>query len=212
MDRLHHVFAADPLSDYSDDDLRLLVRGERPTALGPFGNILRGPYIIPTVEMRQSYVRALNYPEGIDHPRLTAFFPRDIADYLRETWRNPQSIPWGVGASERVKVIKRKLRRFIEAGGREQLVAGCDAGSPLNFHSPLAREVANLVEAGLTPLEAIQSATLRPAQMQGVDAQLGTITVGKLADIIVVDGDPLQDIATLQWGVIHVIKGGVQYR
>lgn len=212
VDRLHHVFAADPLSDYSEDDLRLLVRGERPAAVGPFGNILRGPYIIPTVEMRQAYVRVLRFPGLLEHPRLVSRFAPDVGDYLRETWRDPQSIPWGIGAVERVKVIRRKLGRFIEAGGREQVVAGCDAGSPLNFHSPLARELANLVEAGLTPIEAIQSATLRPAQMQGRDRELGTISAGKLADLIVVDGDPLEDITALQWGVVHVIKDGRQYK
>ena len=212
VDRLHHVFTADSLSDYSDDDLRLLIRAEKPVALGPSANILRGPYIVPTIEMRNAYARVLQFPEAVDHPRLREQLPADIYAVLRASWTSPQAIPWGIGAIERVKVAKRKLARFIAAGGREQVVAGCDAGSPLNFHSPLAREIANLVEAGLTPLEAIQAATLRPAQMQGVDARLGTVSVGKLADIIVVDGDPLQDITLLQHRVVHVIKGGTVYR
>jgi imidazolonepropionase-like amidohydrolase len=211
VDRLHHVFTADSLSDYSDEDLRLLVRAEKPVALGPSANILRGPYIVPTIEMRNSYARALQFPEAVDHPRLREQLPADVYAFLRASWVTPQAIPWGIGALERVKVAKRKLARFIEAGGREQLVAGCDAGSPLNFHSPLTREIANLVEAGLTPLEAIQAATLRPAQMQGVDARLGTVSVGKLADIIIVDGDPLQDITLLQHRVVHVIKDGAVY-
>jgi imidazolonepropionase-like amidohydrolase len=212
VDRLHHVFTADSLSDYSEEDLRLLVRAAKPIALGPSANILRGPYIVPTIEMRNAYARTLQYPEAVDHPRLRDAYPQDVYAYLRETWRNPQAIPWGIGAVERVKVAKRKLRRFIEAGGREQVVAGCDTGAPLNFHTPLPREIANLVEAGLTPLEAIQAATLRPAQMQGVDAELGSVSVGKLADLIVVDGDPLQDITLLQHRVVHVIKNGVVYR
>ena len=57
-------------------------------------------------------------------------------------------------------------------------------------------------------MEVIQSATLRPAQMQGVDKDLGTVTAGKLADIIIVDGDPLQDITLLQHKVVLVIKNG----
>jgi imidazolonepropionase-like amidohydrolase len=212
VDRLHHVFTADPLSDYSEEDFRLLVRGEKPLALGPSANILRGPYIVPTVEMRRAYARAIQFPEIVDNPRFRHEYPPDLYAYLQETWRNPQSIPWGVGAVERVKVAIQKLHHFIEVGGREQIVAGCDAGSPLNFHSPLAREVANLVEAGLTPLEAIQAATLRPATMQGVEATLGTIAVGKLADIIVVDGDPLQNIEVLERHVVHVIKDGKVYK
>jgi imidazolonepropionase-like amidohydrolase len=100
------------------------------------------------------------------------------------------------------------LENFIEAGGREQLVAATDAGAPLNFHSPIALQLRNLVEAGLTPMEAIQSATLRPAQMQGVAEFVGTVSPGKLADIIVVDGDPLQDISLLQHKVNRVIVNG----
>jgi len=208
VDRLHHVFTADALSDYSDEDMRQLVRGVRPQALGPSGNILRGPYMVPTIEMRRSYVRVFEFPEILDHPRLRASFAPDLYAYLRETWKSPQSVPWGIGAPERVKVAMAKLRRFIAAGGREQIVAGTDAGTPFNFHPPLPRELENLVEAGLSPMEAIQSATLRAAQMQGVDGELGTIAPGKLADIIVVDGDPLRDVSVLRTGVAHVVKDG----
>lgn len=208
VDRLHHVFTADPLSDYSDEDLRLLIRGEKPVGTGPSANILRGPYIVPTLEMRRAYVRAHSFPESVDHPRLKMGLPEEVYRYLRETWRNVYSIPWGIGAEERIQAARKKLRKFVAAGGREQLVAGCDAGAPLNFHSPLPREIANLVEAGLSPMEAIQSATLRPAQMQGKDEMLGTVTAGKLADLIIVDGDPLHRIELLQSGVVHVIKDG----
>ena len=212
VDRLHHVFTADSLSDYSEDDLRLLVRGEKPSGSGPSANILRGPYIIPTIEMRASYARAFRFPEIIDHPNFKRAYPPDIYKYFRDSLNNINSIPWGIGAEERVKVAKNKLKRFVAKGGREQLVAGCDSGSPLNFHSPLAREIQHLSEAGLTPMEAIQSATLRAAQMQGVSDKLGSISVGKIADIIVVDGDPLTDISLLRTNVAHVIKDGVIIR
>lgn len=212
IDRLHSVFTADALSSYSDEELRVLVRGERPMALGPSSNILRGPYVAPGMEMRESYVRALRFPETLDHPRFRSQFPPDIYDFLQRTWESPQSIPWGIGSAERMPTVKAKVRRFIEAGGREQILAGTDAGSPLNFHPSVPREIANLVDAGLSPMESIQAATLRPAQMQGVDDRLGTIAVGKLADLIVVDGFPLVDIGLLQTSVVHVIKDGVVYK
>ncbi|MEE9264989.1 MAG: amidohydrolase family protein [Vicinamibacteria bacterium] len=94
----------------------------------------------------------------------------------------------------------RKVRRFIEAGGIEQIVAGANAGSPLNYHASVPREIAHLVDAGLSPMPALQSATLRPAQMRGVDDRLGTIAVGKLPGTIVVDGNPFDDISLLQGG------------
>lgn len=211
VDRLHHVFTADALSDYSDEDVRLLIRGDRPTGTGPMANILRGPYIVPTIEMRQAYARAAAYPELLDRPRFAHQFPPDIYQHLRKTWSNPAAIPWGIGATQRVKVAKRKLARFITAGGREQIVAGTDAGSPLNIHPALLREVRNLHEAGLTAMEAIQAATLRPAQMQGVLDKLGTITPGKLADLVVVDGDPLQDLSVIEHRLVLVVKDGVPH-
>jgi imidazolonepropionase-like amidohydrolase len=57
-------------------------------------------------------------------------------------------------------------------------------------------------------MEAIQAATLRPAQMQGVADDLGTVSAGKLADMIIVNGDPLQDLSLLQHEILVVIKDG----
>lgn len=210
VDRLHHVFMADASSGYTDDELRLLIRGLRPSVLGPSGNILRGPYILPTIEMRRSYVRTFRFPESLDHARLKEMFEPipGVYEYLKTTWQHPSSVPWGIGAPERVQHAMAKLKRFIELGGTEQIVAGTDAGTPFNFHPPLLRELENLVEAGLTPMAAIQSATLRAAQMQGKDDELGTVAIGKLADLIVVDGDPLYEISVLRTGLAHVIKGG----
>jgi imidazolonepropionase-like amidohydrolase len=208
VDRLHHVFTADPLSDYSAEDIRLLIRGIRPSASGPMANILRGPFIIPTIEVRNAYVRLRNFPESLDHPKFAKQYPSNVYEHLLRSWENPSSVPWGIGAPERIKVAKRKLKHFIEAGGREQIVAGTDAGAPFNFHSPLTRELQDLFEAGLTAMEVIQSATLRPAQMQGVESELGTVEVGKFADLIIVDGDPLQDISLLQHRIVLVIKDG----
>jgi imidazolonepropionase-like amidohydrolase len=211
VDRLHHVFTADALSDYSEDDIRLLVRGLKPGASGPMANILRGPYILPTIEMRNAYVRAFKFREMLDHPRIKQQYSREVYESLREHWTYPESVPWSMGAPERIKAAKRKLKHFIQAGGREQIVAGTDAGAPFNLHSPLTKEMANLLEAGLSPMETIQSATLRPAQMQGVEQDLGTVSAGKLADIIIVDGDPLQDITLLQHKVVLIIKNGEIY-
>jgi imidazolonepropionase-like amidohydrolase len=161
--------------------------------------------------MRQAYARAASYPELLEHPRFANELPQDVYDHLRKTWSSPSSIPWGIGAAERVKVAKQKLSRFIAAGGREQIVAGTDAGSPLNVHPAVLREIRNLHEAGLTAMEAIQAATLRPAQMQGVLDKLGTITPGKLADLVVVDGDPLQDLSVIEHRLVLVVKDGVPH-
>ncbi len=211
VDRMHHVFTADPLSDYSAEAIRLMVRGIKPIPTGPRANILRGPYIIPTIEMRNAYVRVFEFPESLDHPRFKQQYSAEVYAHLLDSWKNPNAIPWGIGAPERIKVAKRKLKTFIEAGGREQIVAGTDAGAPFNMHSPLTREMQHYLDAGLTPMEVIQSATLRAAQLQGVETDLGTVTEGKFADMVIVDGDPLQDITLLQHKIVLVIKGGEVY-
>jgi len=208
VDRIHVLFTADTLAFNSDEELRTLVRGVRPVASGPSANILRGPWYLSTLPMRQAYVYANNFPEVVDHPKFRKMFAPEVYQDLRANWSDLPAIPWGIGADERVKVATQKLARYIEAGGREQLIAATDVGAPLNFHTPIPLQLRNFIEAGLTPMEAIQSATLRAAQMQGVDDQVGTVSVGKRADIIMVDGDPLQDVTVLQHRMAHVVANG----
>ncbi|HIG30679.1 MAG TPA: DUF1028 domain-containing protein [Verrucomicrobiales bacterium] len=70
------------------------------------------------------------------------------------------------------------------------------------------RELELLVEAGLSPMEAIRSATQINAQFFGIDDRLGTIEIGKTADLTLVDGDPSQDIAAMR-SVKHVMLNGI---
>ena len=75
------------------------------------------------------------------------------------------------------------------------LMAGTDVGLPYLFPGfSLHDELALLVEAGLTPLEALQAATRNTAQAVGLGDELGTVEVGKLADLVLLDADPLADI------------------
>jgi imidazolonepropionase-like amidohydrolase len=87
------------------------------------------------------------------------------------------------------------------------IVAGTDQAVP--GHS-LHREIELYVEAGFTPLEAIQAATVVPARVMGLDKELGTIQVGKRADLIVIDGDPLAEIRNTR-NVIFTITNGRLY-
>ncbi|MGI0071216.1 MAG: amidohydrolase family protein [Thermoplasmata archaeon] len=87
------------------------------------------------------------------------------------------------------------------------IVAGTDQSVP--GHS-LHRELELYVEAGLSPMEAIQSATIVPAEVLGLERESGTIEVGKRADLILVDGDPLERIRNIR-NVVSVIVGGRQY-
>jgi imidazolonepropionase-like amidohydrolase len=94
----------------------------------------------------------------------------------------------------------------LAAGVR--ISAGTDAGG--HGHPVNARELECLVEAGLTPMQAVQAATGWAAETLGWQRELGTIESGKLADLVAVDGDPLRDIACLQHAarIKLVCKGG----
>ena len=88
---------------------------------------------------------------------------------------------------------------------------GTDAASPLNFHTEaMWREMSALVDVGMTPIQVISAATKNNAEIVGRSDELGTIEPGKLADILVVDGDPLFDINVLGY-VSFVIKDGVPW-
>jgi Amidohydrolase family len=75
------------------------------------------------------------------------------------------------------------------------ILAGTDAGSPFDFPgSDTHSELALLVEAGLSPLDALRAATLRPAEFMGLADSVGTIEVGKVADLVVLGANPLTDV------------------
>lgn len=73
------------------------------------------------------------------------------------------------------------------------------------------REIELYVDAGMTPIQALRTATTQPARLLGVEKDLGTITPGKYADIIMVTGDPTEDISALRT-IGFVMKGGEIYR
>jgi imidazolonepropionase-like amidohydrolase len=74
-------------------------------------------------------------------------------------------------------------------------------------HGMNAHEFAVMVKLGLTPLQSIQAATINAADLLGWSDKVGTLDAGKWADLIAVDGDPLQDVTTLE-KVRFVMKGG----
>jgi imidazolonepropionase-like amidohydrolase len=88
------------------------------------------------------------------------------------------------------------------------VVLGTDAGTPFNPHGANASEFVHLVEYGLTEMESIQAGTKNAAEALGIDAFCGTIDEGKVADLVVVEGDPLSDITVLRDRVNIVMKEG----
>ena len=98
------------------------------------------------------------------------------------------------------------LRRALAAGVK--IAAGTDAGG--HGHPKNAMEIECLVKAGLTPLQALRAATGWAGECLGLERDIGTVEKGKLADLVVVRGDPLADVTILQdpEHIALVLKGG----
>jgi imidazolonepropionase-like amidohydrolase len=103
--------------------------------------------------------------------------------------------------------IQETFARAYRAG--VTIAFGTDAG--VSPHGDNALEFAYMVDAGMPPMEAIRSATLTTAELLGMERELGSLAEGKIADIIAVAGDPLEDIATLM-NVRFVMKEGRVFR
>jgi len=90
-----------------------------------------------------------------------------------------------------------------------KLAFGTDAG--VYPHGLNARQFAYMVRYGMTPAQAIRAATIDAAKLIGHEGELGSISPGRFADMIAVEGNPLADVRVLE-SVSHVMKGGVTVR
>lgn len=141
-----------------------------------------GTYYVPTIIAGKSVA---------DSAQIPGFFPKVIADKAMQV--GPQ--------------IQKTFAKAYKAGVK--IAFGTDAG--VYGHGKNAKEFQYMVEAGMPAMEAIRSATVSAADLLGVSADKGSIESGKLADIIAVEGDPLQDISTLTH-ISFVMKGGKIYK
>jgi imidazolonepropionase-like amidohydrolase len=97
------------------------------------------------------------------------------------------------------------FHRAREAGVR--IAAGNDGGTPFNRADNLASELERMVEAGMPPVEALAAAHSVAAELLRMSDQIGSVEPGKLADLVVLDADPLADVSAV--GQVHmVIKAG----
>jgi imidazolonepropionase-like amidohydrolase len=110
------------------------------------------------------------------------------------------------GAYRRMpEILFKAFRRAVEKGVK--IACGSDAGA-FPWSEPLWKELDQYAKHGMTRLQALQSATLRAAELMGMEKDLGSLEPGKLADLVAVDGHPLEDLAALG-KVAVVVKGGV---
>ena len=121
---------------------------------------------------------------------------------------DPPDTPSGKRDRKRVAVHGVSFQKALRAGVK--IAFGTDVGGFV-WSDPIAQEFGREVEFGMTPMQAIQSATSRGAELLGMSAELGRIAPGAYADVIAVESDPLQDVAALKH-VSFVMKDGAVFK
>lgn len=149
----------------------------------------RGTVIDPTMAVLELMVRPMNIPIETFEPGMAKVAP-ELVEQINKKGAPPEQAP-------AIRLAIATLLRIIGALHRAgiPIVAGTDVGVP--GHT-LHRELELYVKAGLTPLEAIQAATLTPARVMKLENEVGTIEAGKRADIIILDANPLDNISNIR--------------
>ncbi len=168
--------------------------------------------------------RRLEWHEDYTMPKLWMFYqPSRIAHgSYWHYWGTEEEVDW----KENYRLWMTFVNEYKNRGGR--VTAGSDSGFIFQLYGfAYIRELELLREAGFHPLEVIRSATLYGAQALGMEKDLGSIEIGKLADLIIIDQNPLQNLQCLYGtgaiqlnaenkvvrvgGVRYTIKDGIVY-
>jgi imidazolonepropionase-like amidohydrolase len=157
---------------------------------------------VSTLTIGDGYARLVDHPEFLDQPLYRATLSPQQIDLLRtKTRKEWEARRWTQWMKVMTPVAQENLKKLHEAGG--VVVAGTDQSLGPALH----RELELLVEGGIPPLDVIGIATRNGALFLGKERDLGTLEEGKLADIVLLDANPAEDIDNLK--KIHaVVKGG----
>lgn len=139
----------------------------------------RGNFLVPTLSVFQAMFSKQDDPSTLDYIR------RKTALVVK-------------ASQQAVKIAKQN---GVKIG------AGTDSGGPWHPHGSISTEILALVKAGLTPSEALNSATLINAEIIGLENEIGSIEPGKRADLIAVKGNPIDDINSINKISLVVKKG-----
>lgn len=196
----------EPLAHFNDDDIQLVVdeaaRFRIPVAAHAHGGhathaaVEAGVRSIEHGVMLSDETLDLMVEKGTFWvPTLTVYLPNDPDVELTEQ----QAV---ITASHR-----RVFSKAVDKGVR--IAYGTDAGALP--HGDNAIELARMVEYGMAPADVVRSATIVAAELMQLDSKIGSVTVGKLADLIAVPANPLSDVTALS-SVSFVMKDGVVYK
>ncbi|MDZ4729834.1 MAG: amidohydrolase family protein [Xanthomonadales bacterium] len=179
-------------------------------------------YVVPTVSLFESFLR----PDpragfALEDPVLEASLPRFLLDNMRrEAFMDEEKALFSEAshmdayawARQALPNFRENVRIMHQAGVK--IAVGTDAGGTVGYNFQgynTPWEVKLLVECGLTPMEALVAATRHGAEVIGVADQVGTVQVGKFADLLVLSANPLDDIENIRQ-IEWVIQNGQPHR
>ncbi len=173
------------------------------------GLIERGVTLVPTLALHEAFSRLAD--DGLGRDPALADVPAEVltgkwapADIMtRARWT-----PATLGQFKRVlPILQRFVARYVQLGGR--IAAGTDTAQQYVVPgASLHRELELYVAGGLTPAQALRAATADAADLLGIAARAGTIDIGKDADLLILEGDPVRDIRATR-RIRQVVRGGV---
>ena len=172
----------------------------------------RGIYSIPLIVAAEVYLDYWGDPALLEGSERVRGVPQAMLDEAR-TSAQKQGADSQAMADMRQFYDQARANLATLIAARAPIAMGTDKGTRYNFFESAnhVRELQIYVELGMTPMEALVSATRRGAELLGMADRLGTLAPGKLADVIVVDGDPLADLRALH-RVSTVVLNGKQVR
>jgi imidazolonepropionase-like amidohydrolase len=213
--RVHaHVYAETMVRDALEAGVHVLTHAGSAGTSPPYSpELIRDivntgrPVVVTAAHRSWIYPDTIAFPERLQDPQLKKDFPPDIWDEVQRSFKNWHTLPYFQRTDREMFFRERGVKQFIESGA--VMGMGTDSGTPMNFNTEaLWREIKVHVDMGMSPQRAIGAATRINARIIGRADDLGTIEPGKLADIIVVQGNPLFNITALAH-VETVVKDGV---
>jgi|GEM_PF-555773 len=164
-------------------------------------------FCLPTLSVFEVFSGlSLSSQKFLEWPLVAKGVCQEIVEDLKEKSKLEMFTKNTFFKKERLSFAKINLKKMADSGIK--LALGTDAGNPVVFFgSAVHRELELTVEAGLSPLEAITAATKNAADILEQDDKLGTLAQGKLADILIINENPLEDIKNTQ-DIFMVIKNG----
>jgi imidazolonepropionase-like amidohydrolase len=170
-----------------------------------------GRPVVPTAAHRVFiWPATVEFPERLQNPEVKKYTPPEIWAEIQDSLKDFRSLRYFNTTDRQMVFADADMRQWITSGA--VMGMGTDSGTPMNFNiDALWREAKAFVDHGMPPIRVISALTRVNSRIYNKPNDLGTVEAGKLADIIVVDGDPLFDIVALSH-VVTVVKDGVVWK